>query len=125
MKTIFIVLAIAFSMSSFAQEFNLYKVINKLEKFESKSGVGSHVKKGKTVSSNKSCYLHVENIDVWNSEYSVTGDYLILNINGKEVTTDLQGWDAKKVISLKHSSFAISALLTGMMLNISLKYSTT
>lgn len=68
-----------------------------VDSFPSK-GTGSYIKNNKTLKSNVDCLSYVENVDIWNSDFTLTANVLNIFVDGNEISDDLDQWDDKNSI---------------------------
>ncbi|MCM0604945.1 MAG: hypothetical protein KA715_02540 [Xanthomonadaceae bacterium] len=94
MKSIIVLFSVLLATSSQAD--TLKSVINRLNKFEGKTGEGLYTKNKKVIYGKKNCYVAVNNIDSWSSDNTVTADIFEITVGSKQLGTDLQSWDFNK-----------------------------
>lgn len=99
----FLFASLLLTTSVFAQNFKSSELLEKLDKIDGKFGIGSITQSGKTVT-NKECDFSIEELDIWNSEETRTGTYLLINVKGLTLATDLDSWYPKDVTFKKKGS---------------------
>lgn len=94
MKLLSIVCLVLFSVSAHADSQRTVKA--RLQKFENNVGVGSYLKNNRVISGLAPCYVAVNEIDSWSSDYSISADVFEITVNGKRLGTVLDEWDFDK-----------------------------
>lgn len=95
MKSLIGLAFLIMSSVSMAQTFKFYDVVKDVEAFSSLNGKGSYSEYGVNKTKNNNCYIYNENIDIWSSDYVVTGDFTEIVVGPYKLSTDLQTWSAK------------------------------